>query len=435
MQFLKELNNIPNPAANAGKGAADWLAGLFKDSPQERIAKLQASVADLQRRLAENPGDRGLTAYLAKVQKRLAEVQASTSVVPDVAGAAFLESLPTSGAAFKKQLAPAPAVGGATGNGAKEVTSEAERYLKTLDNQLQTAQKLTEQEKALQDVRSLKGITNQLADQIIDRAAEIDASKRLQSQLEAEKKQVEDLFAAQRAQAEEGRRVFDATRTPAEALGSEIQRLNKLLEAGAISWDTYARATFDAQDAFDKAQNQGKETAKLIETSAQKAAATVQDTLGSGLYDTLSGNFHGIGDAFRSLLNRMVADALAAQITQALFGDSAPGKSPVGGGGTDKGWIGKLIGLFAGNFASGGYIPPGQWGMTGERGPEPVFGGRTGVTVRSAQENGGGTMVQAGIGTVNVGQGVSRGEVHAAIRQALGAQMAQIQRARLENRL
>jgi hypothetical protein len=32
-------------------------------------------------------------------------------------------------------------------------------------------------------------------------------------------------------------------------------------------------------------------------------------------------------------------------------------------------------------FATGGYIPPLTWGMTGERGPEPVFGGRTGVTV------------------------------------------------------
>jgi hypothetical protein len=31
--------------------------------------------------------------------------------------------------------------------------------------------------------------------------------------------------------------------------------------------------------------------------------------------------------------------------------------------------------------ASGGFIPPLTWGMTGERGPEPVFGGATGVTV------------------------------------------------------
>ena len=37
--------------------------------------------------------------------------------------------------------------------------------------------------------------------------------------------------------------------------------------------------------------------------------------------------------------------------------------------------------FFGGGFAAGGYIPPGKWGMTGERGPEPVFGGRTGATV------------------------------------------------------
>ena len=44
----------------------------------------------------------------------------------------------------------------------------------------------------------------------------------------------------------------------------------------------------------------------------------------------------------------------------------------------------KFSGLFSGFFADGGFIPPGRWGVAGERGPEPVFGGRTGATVRPA---------------------------------------------------
>ena len=47
--------------------------------------------------------------------------------------------------------------------------------------------------------------------------------------------------------------------------------------------------------------------------------------------------------------------------------------------------------LFSGWFADGGYIPPGRWGMAGEQGPEPVFGGRTGATVVS--NKGGSTVI------------------------------------------
>lgn len=50
------------------------------------------------------------------------------------------------------------------------------------------------------------------------------------------------------------------------------------------------------------------------------------------------------------------------------------------------GWFSSV---FAGGFPTGGYISAGQLGMTGERGPEPVFGGRTGVTV---QPNGAGRL-------------------------------------------
>ncbi len=52
--------------------------------------------------------------------------------------------------------------------------------------------------------------------------------------------------------AEAGRRVFEATRTPQEQFNSKMEELNKLLEAGAIDWDTYQRAVKLAQDEFDE---------------------------------------------------------------------------------------------------------------------------------------------------------------------------------------
>jgi hypothetical protein len=50
-----------------------------------------------------------------------------------------------------------------------------------------------------------------------------------------------------------------------------------------------------------------------------------------------------------------------------------------------------LSSLFSGGFAGGGFVPPGQWGVAGEEGPEPIFGGKTGVTVQSGR---GGAVIQ-----------------------------------------
>lgn len=69
--------------------------------------------------------------------------------------------------------------------------------------------------------------------------------------------------------ADEGKRVFEATRTPAEALSLEIQRLNGLLDAGAIDWDTYNRAMQQAQDDFAQAELAGN---KYVSTVADGLA-------------------------------------------------------------------------------------------------------------------------------------------------------------------
>lgn len=76
---------------------------------------------------------------------------------------------------------------------------------------------------------------------------------------------------------------------------------------------------------------------------------------------------------------------------------------------------GLLKGAFSGFFADGGYIPPGQWGIAGENGAEPIFGGRTGKTVIPAQEG-------SAVGSIYID---ARGavetvpaQIEAAIRQA-----------------
>lgn len=72
---------------------------------------------------------------------------------------------------------------------------------------------------------------------------------------------------------------------------------------------------------------------------ALEAARGIQQSLGDGLYDILSGNFDSIGDKFGEMIFRMAADAAAANLAQAMFGDY------------DKsGKIGGIIGNIAGSL-------------------------------------------------------------------------------------
>jgi hypothetical protein len=79
---------------------------------------------------------------------------------------------------------------------------------------------------------------------------------------------------------------------------------------------------------------------------ALEAARGIQNSLGDGLYDILSGNFDDIGSQFGNMITRMVADAAAANLASALFGDYD--KS-----GQIGGIIGNIFGSLFGNSLSG----------------------------------------------------------------------------------
>jgi hypothetical protein len=86
------------------------------------------------------------------------------------------------------------------------------------------------------------------------------------------------------------------------------------------------------------------------------------------------------------MLQRMVAEALAARIANAMFGEQgAAGKGGSGGGG---GWIGTVLSSFGswlfGSRASGGPVSAGRGYLVGERGPEVFVPGSTG-RIESAQ--------------------------------------------------
>lgn len=73
-----------------------------------------------------------------------------------------------------------------------------------------------------------------------------------------------------------------------------------------------------------------------------EAARNIQNSLGDGLYNILSGNFDDIGKSFGDMITRMVADAAAANLASALFGNYS-----------QSGQIGGVLGNIAGSLFGG----------------------------------------------------------------------------------
>lgn len=228
-------------------------------------------------------------------------------------------------------------------NGAKDKQTEAEKYLDALEKQTQQARDLSAVEKVLDDIENkrFEGATEGQRRLAFEYALEIDQRKQLGEQLKAEAEQYKQFEQAQKAQKEEGKRVFDSTRTSGEVFVAELERLNKLQEEGAISWETYNRAVDKAGKTFDDA------TAKTdrYAVTAQNAADAITQTLGDQVYQALKGNFDGIATAFSDTILRMVAQAQSAKLAKYLFGDL------VGGEGSGS-FGGILSSIFAGGAAT-----------------------------------------------------------------------------------
>jgi len=180
-----------------------------------------------------------------------------------------------------------------------------------------------------------------------------------------------------------GQRVYEQTRTPAEQLAIRIGELNGLLDAGAISWDTYARAIFQAQEAFDATRekvkalsDESEKTNTQMSEFAVQAARNIQSAFADFLFDPFNSSLRDMVRNFALTLNRMVSELLAQQLLLSFF------NLPIFGGG------GLGTTLFGGARAEGGPVSPGKAYLVGERGPE-LFVPNTAGNVQANGDGGG----------------------------------------------
>lgn len=169
----------------------------------------------------------------------------------------------------------------------------------------------------------------------------------------AQQEALNDLFSQAAA-------AVEAAMTPTQIYEQTIKALNAAVDRGKIGWAAYDAAVKKAQETLDEATQK---------TSEFKQAMTdlVKDSV-SGFVDAIfdaKTNWH---DFAHTLLRDIAKLIIKMAILNALF--------PKGKDGKGSGFLGGILG-----FAAGGFLPPGQLGIVGEKGPELVMAGNAGMTI------------------------------------------------------
>jgi hypothetical protein len=300
--------------------------------------------------------------------------------------------------------APAESIGNFDPTKVQASVSAVNTYVQSLRDQLLATRILGAEETARIAInRGLLGVIDEGGRaQVLALARALDVSRQLRAEEEAAK-----------ALKEEGVRLTASLRTEEEKLGDEMARVGALLAARAITQETALRAT--TRGVMDLKLNlddiKFPEFARLAEPLRQvsefagQAARNIQDALGDSVLQLVKGNAQSIGQIWQDLLQRMVAQALAAKLGEALFGNY--GKTGEFGG--------LLAGLgsltYGGARANGGPIMAGRAYLVGERGPEVIVPQSSGMVVPNGAV--GGVAVSI---TNNVAAGVTRGELVSALQ-------------------
>lgn len=336
----RALENIKTIGDAWRKEMADIVAGLGSQTMQERVAENIRAIRERMAR-AEQPPTTGDFSRLDR-QQRL-----------DASGI----NTPEPKARIKDTV-----------DAYTKLIQSANEYSRALGRELADQDKLTKGEQDLQ--RALeelanskskhKGIEEQALiiqySSIIQTEKEIETRKRLAREMEAERNANRAVLGDLAQQTDAAVRSADAAERSALTFGMKKDEIEayqiQLLRATAAELD-YAASVEESNDAnsiavqlmreragamrreADAREKQNvKETVAEMSEFAKQAARNIQDTLGSTLERALSGHFENIGQMWASMIRRMIAEALAAKLNEALFGDL---------GATGWGLIGRLF--------------------------------------------------------------------------------------------
>lgn len=132
----------------------------------------------------------------------------------------------------------------------------------------------------------------------------------------------------------EGVRLYSETRTEMEQLAIKEAQYQKLLDEGAISFDTYSRAVFEAREGLNQLSEEGDKTFDRLEAAVRGWGDSFTDTL-ADMVMTGKANFSDLAnsiirDLVRIAIQKMITDQIVGAATS-YFGGMSAGVSHSGG--------------------------------------------------------------------------------------------------------
>jgi len=300
----------------------------------------------------------------------------------------------------------------------KAATKAAEERIQVLKTLSDEVVKLTYGEEALTlaKLRDLGATPKQIeqAQQLMRERAGLKASDReMDEAIKENTKLTEDATRAKERLAEAGKRLFEETRTPSEKLNIELARLNDLLGRGAINWDVYSRAVFNAQDEFDALSVKGKDSMQELKDAVDGWGRQATDAF----VDFAFGAKASFGDMVSSILKdiaRMVMQTLLMAPLMAAIKGFLPTAFAGGGVMTGDGPAPLK------KYANGGIANTPQLALFGEGSmPEAYVPLPDGRTIPVTMEGGGG----GGTNNVTVNVSVESGGTDATATASGAAQL------------
>lgn len=191
------------------------------------------------------------------------------------------------------------------------------------------------------------------------------------------------------ASLQNAKQIVEASRKPLDKYNEGMRDLSAALAVGAITADQYARAVKNLGDSYDGTLNKSKEFKSFLVNEVGSAIDMIVDGAMQGKV--------AFGDFVKSAIADLTKLIIKMEILHWLF--------PQGTGGDSR--FKDILG-----FADGGFLPAGELGIVGERGPEMVVAGSRGMTIQPMQfttGSGGGQHVTNITVPVNVSAIDSRG--------------------------
>lgn len=160
------------------------------------------------------------------------------------------------------------------------------------------------------------------------------------------------------------------TRRGMEDVVKSMAAVRDSYESGKISSAEYKKSMYDLQASYDNlnptyAINQ----VQKMNDEITRTTGAFEGMFSDFLFNGMQGKWENLGNMVKRIIDKMVANMLAAQIQMALFGDM--GSTPAGKTPASTGLIGGLFSAAFGGFReAGGPVTAGMSYIVGEKRPE-----------------------------------------------------------------